>query len=202
MKLYFSPGACSLATHIVLHELGLPHTTVKVDMLTHTTEHGEDYYAINPRGYVPLLELNDGSRHTEVGALLQYLGDFDAAHRLLPAHGTREHLTVLEWLNFIGTELHKAFSPLWHKETPESFRQTTRAQLGKRFAEIEARLMRQPYLASDHFTVADAYAFTVINWCNFLGLSLHAYPQIQDYMARIIERPGVQQALRVEGMLK
>jgi len=203
MKLYYSSGACSLAPHIAAREAGVDLTLVKVDLTTHTlVEGGADYYGISPRGYVPLLEFDDGSRHTEAVALLQYIGDQDASHVLLPAYGSKERLAVIEWLTFVSTELHKTFAPLWKKETPDVTRQTARDNLAKRFAELDALFGKNAYLTGEHFTVADAYAFTIINWTNFLGLSLNAYPGLQAYMARVAARPQVQQALREEGLLK
>lgn len=203
MKLYYSSGACSLAPHIAAREAGVDLTLVKVDLTTHTlVEGGADYYGISPRGYVPLLEFDDGSRHTEAAALLQYIGDQDASHVLLPAYGSKERLAVIEWLTFVSTELHKTFAPLWKKETPDVTRQTARDNLAKRFAELDALFGKNAYLTGEHFTVADAYAFTIINWTNFLGLSLNAYPGLQAYMARVAARPQVQQALREEGLLK
>lgn len=203
MKLYYSSGACSLAPHIAAREAGLPFSLVKVDLTTHTlVEGGADYYSISPRGYVPLLELEDGSRHTEAAALLQYLGDQDKSHTLLPVYGSKERLTVIEWLTYISTELHKGFAPLWKKETPEAMRQIVRDNLAKRFAELNGVLEKHAYLTGANFTVADAYAFTIVNWTNFLGLSLNAYPHLQAYMARVAARPAVQEALRAEGLAK
>ncbi|MFZ5559944.1 MAG: glutathione transferase GstA [Pseudomonadota bacterium] len=202
MKLYYSPGACSLAVHIALNEAQQPHNLVKVDLRTHKTESGADFYAVNPRGYVPVLEFDDGSCHTEVAALLQYVGDRDPSRRLIPAYGDAQRFEVVAWLAFISSELHKTLGWLWKKEVPEEMRQLLRDKIGQRFAEIEARLAQQDYLVGDHFTVADAYAFTIINWCNFLQLSLESYPNIRAYLARIGERPAVQAALRSEGLLK
>lgn len=202
MKLYYSPGACSLAVHIALNEAQQPHSLVKVDLLTHKTESGADFYAVNPRGYVPVLEFDDGSRHTEVAALLQYVGDRDPSRRLIPVYGDAQRLEVVAWLAFISSELHKTLGWLWKKEVPEEMRQLLRDKIGQRFAEIEARLAQQDHLVGDHFTVVDAYAFTIINWCNFLQLSLQAWPNIRAYLARIGERPAVQAALRSEGLLK
>lgn len=202
MKLYYSPGACSLAVHIALIEAQQPHTLVKVDLITHKTEGGEDFYAINPRGYVPVLEYDDGTRHTEVAALLQYVGDRDPSRNLIPVYGDELRGHVVAWLSFVSSELHKTMGWLWKKEVPEAMRQIVRDKLGERFGEIEARLGQQQWLVGDHYTVADIYAFTIINWCNFLGIPLQAYPNIRAYMARIAERPAVQNALRAEGLLK
>ena len=202
VQLYYAPGACSLAVHIALRELELPFQATAVDLATHTTADGTNYYDISPRGYVPLLELADGSRHTEVGALLQYLADLDPAQTLIGAVGSARRLAVTEWVTFVGTELHKTFSPwLWHKETADSTRQAVKARIATRFAELDALLARQDHLAGD-FSIADAYAYTIINWSNFLMMTLVPYPNLQAYLARVAKRPLVQDALRAEGLLK
>ena len=202
MKLYFSPGACSLAVHIALREIDVNFDSVAVDLAKHTTADGADFYAISPRGYVPLLELDDGSRHTEVASLLQYVADLDPAQALIGAAGSARRLAVVEWLSFVSTELHKAFSPwLWHKETADSTRQAVSDKLATRFAELDALLSKQDYLAGD-YSVADAYAFTIVNWANFLALPLTAYPHLKTYLTRVSARPRVQEALRAEGLVK
>ena len=202
MKLYFSPGACSLAVHIALREIDVNFVSVAVDLAKHTTADGADFYAISPRGYVPLLELDDGSRHTEVASLLQYVADLDPAQALIGAAGSARRLAVVEWLSFVSTELHKAFSPwLWHKETADSTRQAVSDKLATRFAELDALLSKQDYLAGD-YSVADAYAFTIVNWANFLALPLTAYPHLKTYLTRVSARPRVQEALRAEGLVK
>lgn len=201
MKLYYAPGACSLAVHIALREVGVPFDLVKVGLARHTTETGASYLDISPRGYVPLLELADQSRHTEGAALLQYVADLDPERALIGPPGSRERLAVLEWLTFISTELHKGFSPwLWHKETADSTRQVARAKLAVRFAELDAVLSRSDFLAGA-YSVADAYGFTIVNWSNLLGIPLTAYPHLQAWMARVAARPQVQAALRAEGLL-
>lgn len=200
MKLYYAPGACSLAVHIALREVGATFELVKVDLATHTTEHGANFFDMAPRGYVPLLELADASRHSEGAALLQYVADLDATQALIGPPGSPRRLAVVQWLTFISTELHKGFSPwLWHKETAESTRQAVRARLATRFAELEAVLARSEFLAGD-YSVADAYGFTILNWANLLGLPLTAYPQVQAWMARVAARAAVQAALRAEGL--
>jgi glutathione S-transferase len=202
MKLYYSPGACSLAVHIALRELGLPFGLVKVDLATHTTEDGRNYYDISPRGYVPLLEIDDGSRHTEAGALLQYLADQGAGRMLIGEPGTARRLAVTEWVTFVGTELHKTFSPwLWHKETADSTRQAVKDKLATRFAELDARLAQRDWLAEE-FSIADIYGFTIVNWSNFLGIPLKAYPNLQAWMASVAARPQVREALIAEGLAK
>ena len=204
MKLYHSPGACSLAVHIALREAGQPFELNKVDLATHRLADGSDYHAINPRGYVPLLELDDASRHTEVAALLQYVGDLDRTHALLPQAApdtTLDRLAVVEWLGFVATELHKVFSPwLWHAETADSTKQASRDKLALRFAELDRHFAQRQWLALNRFTVADAYAFTILNWANFLRLDLKPYPNLRAYLARVAERPAVKAALVAEGL--
>ena len=202
MKLYFSPGACSLAVHIALREIDVNFDSVAVDLAKHTTADGADFHAISPRGYVPLLQLHDGSRHTEVASLLQYVADLDPGQALIGTAGSARRLAVVEWLSFVSSELHKAFSPwLWHKETAESTRQSVKGKLAMRFAELDALLAMQDYLAGD-YSVADAYAFTIVNWVNFLALPLTAYPHLKTYLARVSARPRVQEALRAEGLVR
>jgi len=201
MKLYYAPGACSLAVHIALREVGATFDLVKVDLARHITEAGANFLDISRRGYVPLLELADQSRHTEGAALLQYVADLDPARALIGQPGSRERLAVLEWLTFISTELHKGFSPwLWHKETADSTRQAARAKLATRFTELDAVLSRSDFLAGA-YSVADAYGFTIVNWSNLLGIPLTTYPHLQAWMARVAARPQVQAALRAEGLL-
>jgi glutathione S-transferase len=202
MKLYFSPAACSLSVHIALREAGLPVELQQVDLARHTLADGSDYRAINPRGYVPLLEFDDGSRHTEVAALLQYVGDQDPTRALLPADG-RERLAVVEWLGFVATELHKTFSPwLWHAETADSTRRDVRAKLATRFAELNERLATREWLALDRFTVADAYAYTIVSWAQILKLDLKPYPHLTAYLRRVAARPAVQAARLAEGLVR
>jgi glutathione S-transferase len=201
MKLYYAPAACSLAVHIALREVGASFEAQRVDLATHTLAgSGEDYLAISPRGYVPLLELDDGTRHTEAAALLQYVADLDPSQALIGKPGTPRRLAVVEWLTYVGTELHKVFSPwLWHKETADSTRQTVKKMLATRFAELDAWLATRPFLAGD-YSVADAYAFTIVGWSHLLGLPLTAYPNLLAYLARVKARPAVQGALRAEGL--
>jgi len=202
MKLYYSPGACSLAVHIALRETGRTFDAVKVDLARHVTDDGANYYDISPRGYVPLLQLDDGSRHTEAGSLLQYVADLDPAQALIGAPASARRLAVVEWTTFVGTELHKVFSPwLWHKETADSTRQAVKDKLAARFAELDALLAKQDFLAGA-FSIADVYAFTILNWTHFLGMSLAAHPSLQAYLQRVSQRPSVQAALRAEGLLK
>ncbi|SDD11861.1 glutathione S-transferase [Cupriavidus sp. YR651] len=207
MKLYYSPAACSLAVHIALREAGLPVTLARVDLIHHTLaepEHGtNDYYAINPRGYVPLLQLDDGSRHTEASALLQYIADQVPARNLLPQAGTEARLEAVRWLTLISTELHKVFSPwLWHKETAASTIEECKTKIHKRFAEIDQHLATREYLMGQQFTVADAYCFTIASWARLLHIPMNAYPSLQDYLSRVAARPAVQDAMRAEGLVR
>lgn len=202
MKLYFCSGACSLSVHIALREVGLPFEAVKVDLATHTLADGTNYYDISPRGYVPLLELDDGSRHTEASALLQFVADKDPQQKLIGAVGSTRRLAVTEWLAFVSSELHKTISPwLWVKDTADSTRTAVRERLAVRFKELDQRFARQDFLAGD-YSIADAYAFTVVNWVNVLSIPITAYPKLQAFLGRVSERPAVQAALKAEGLLK
>jgi glutathione S-transferase len=201
MKLYYSPGACSLAAHIVAREAGLALDLVKVDIPTHKTEKGEDYFKINPRGYVPALEIN-GELHTEVAALVQYLADQAPQSNLLPPAGSMERFKVQQWLAFVSSELHKTFSPwLFHAEAADSTKRAVRDKLATRFAELDALFATRSYLTSDTFTVADAYAFTIVNWSNFLKIDLTPYPHLSAFMARVAARPKVHEALKAERLI-
>jgi glutathione S-transferase len=202
MKLYYAPGACSLAVHIALREIGATFDSVAVDLARHVTADGADFHDISPRGYVPLLQLDDGSRHTEVASLLQFVADLDPTQALIGPAVSARRLMVVEWLTFVSTELHKVFSPwLWHKETADSTRRAVKAKLAERFAELDVLLSRQAFLAGE-FSVADAYAFTILNWANFLAIPLTPYPNLQAYLERVSQRPHVHAALAAEGLVK
>lgn len=202
MKLYFSPGACSLASHIALLEAGLPFATERVDLGKKVTASGADFRAVNPNGYVPALELDGGGVLTEGPAILQFIADQAPGAQLMPAAGTVERYRVIGWLNFIGTELHKNFSPLFNKAASEDMRTAGRTNLAHRFGYVARMLEGRAYLAGDQFSVADAYLFTVVNWSGFVGFDLSDWPLLQAHLARIAARPAVQQALRDEGLLK
>ncbi len=202
MKLYYYPGACSLAPHIVAREAGIPLTLEKVDLANRTTETGANYLAINPKGYVPALGLQDNSVLTEASAIIQYLADSQSAAGLAPAAGTIERYRLLEWLGFISTEIHKGFGPLWNPATPDAVKTATKERLATRFAYLDEALGKQPFLMGDKFTIADAYLFTVVNWTNFHGIDLSPFPNLQAFQARVSARPAVQQALEAEGLLK
>jgi glutathione S-transferase len=201
MKLYYSPGACSLAPHIALSEAGLTYDAVKVDLRKHQLADGTDYYTINPKGYVPLLELDDGQRLSEVAVILQYIADRKSGS-LAPALGTMERYRVMEWLNFIATELHKQFGPLWYPDTPEATRDKQRATLAKRFDYVAKTLAVQPYLTGDAFGIADAYLFTILNWAGMLKVDLSPWPALQKFLARVAARPQVHATLVAEGLAK
>lgn len=201
MKLYYSTGACSLAPHIALEELGLPYTTKRVDLKTHTLADGSDYYAINPKGYVPLLELDDGTRLSEVAVILQYVADRKPG-TLAPAFGSLERYRLMESLNFIATELHKQFSPLWYPTTPDATKEALHAKLATRFDYLAKTLAAQPYLMGDAFTIADAYLFTILNWAPMLKVDLAPWPVLGQYVARVAARPKVRATLVAEGLVK
>jgi glutathione S-transferase len=201
MKLYYAPAACSLAPHIALSEAGLPHELVRVDLRTHTLPDGRDYYAVNPKGYVPTLQLDDGSRLTEAAVVLQYIADRKPG-TLAPEFGSAERYHLMEWLNFIATELHKGFGPLWKPNTPDAYKAIVIENLGKRFDYIAPILEKQSFIAGHTFTIADAYLFTILNWTKGLKVDLSRWPALTRYLDRIAARPGVQQALREEHLLK
>jgi glutathione S-transferase len=202
MKLYFSPGACSLSPHIVLLETGLPFTTERVDLDKKQTARGADFRSINPKGYVPALELDDGSVLTEGPAIVQYLADQAPASKLLPAAGTIGRYRVQEWLNFVSAELHKNFGPLFNPAASEDMKEAARASITSRLAYVARELEGKHYLLGEQFTVADAYLFTVASWAGHIQLDLSDWPALQAYLARVGARPAVQQALRDEGLLK
>jgi glutathione S-transferase len=198
MKLYFSPGACSLASHITLREAGLAFEAEKVDLRSHKTAAGADFYAINPKGYVPALQLDDGSVLTEGAAILQYIADQKPAAQLAPAAGTMDRYRLQEWLSFIGSELHKGFSPLFSPATPEEIRVATRERLENRLGFADGRLAGRSYLMGERFTVADAYLFTVLSWTQPVGIDRAKWPALEAYYRRVGERSAVQAARDAE----
>ena len=200
MKLYFAPGACSLSPHIVLREAGLPFETMKVSTKTKKTDDGGDYLQVNPKGYVPTLELDDGQRLTEGPAIVQYIADKAPGSKLAPANGTLERYRLQEWLNFITSELHKQFSPLFNPATPDETKKQQVARLGGRYDWLNEQLTGKDYLMGNQFTVADAYLFTVLRWSGYAGLDLAKWPAVQQYVARVAARPHVQAALKAEGL--
>jgi glutathione S-transferase len=202
MKLYYAPGVCSLSPHIVLEEAGLKHGLVKTDIRAKTTEGGADYKQTNPLGYVPALELDDGTIMTEGPAIVQYIADKVPDKKLAPANGTAERYKLQSWLNFISSELHKSFSPLFNPAMPEEGKKIYRDRLAARFSHVDQHLAKNQYLMGNSFSVADAYCFTVLRWTSNLKIDLSPYPNIQAYMQRMEQRPAVQAAMKAEGLLK
>jgi glutathione S-transferase len=196
MKLYHSPGTCSLSPLIALNEAGIAFEPVLTSTRTHTLEDGTDYYGINPLGYVPLLELDDGTRLREGPAIVQYIADLAPLKNLAPASGTLQRYRLQEWLNFIGTEVHKAFSPLFDPAVPEEAKTINKERLKTRFAWLDKELAAKEYLMGEHFTVADGYLFAVVNWARPTRIDLTPYPNLQAWHARVGARPAVQAALQ------
>lgn len=202
MKLYYSPGACSLSPHIVLREAGLPVELVKVDLKSHRLASGADYTKLNAKGYVPALELEDGTLLTEGPAIVQYLADRVPQSGLAPANGTIERYRLQEWLNFLTSEVHKSFSPLFKPDALDAWKEAARDNLARRLTYVEQRLGDRPYLAGETFTVADAYLFTLLNWCQWTNVDLGRWPALKAHHERVAARPKVQEALRAEGLAK
>lgn len=200
MKLYFSPGACSLASHIALLEAELPFTADKVDMRTRQTSDGRDFRTVNPNGYVPSLELDNGEILNEGQAILQYIADQKPGAQLAPPPATMPRYRLLEWLSFISSELHKGFGPLLRPGGPEDAKTATRDKLGLRLGFVAQHLASRQYLVGDHFTVADAYLYTVLTWSRVAGIDLSAWPVLAAYRERIQQRPAVQAARAAEGL--
>lgn len=198
MKLFYFPGACSLSPHIVLREVGATFDLVKVDLATKKTESGEDYLKINPRGYVPALQLDDGSVLVEGPAIVQYLADQNPSAGLAPAPNDRKRYELQSWLTFIGTEVHKQFSPLFNPNSVETQKTASVQALKGRFAYLEKELSARLYLMGDKFSVADVYLFVVLSWASYVKLELS--PGLQAYVGRIAGRPAVQAALKAEGL--
>jgi glutathione S-transferase len=202
MKLYYSPGACSLASHIALCEAGTKFELVKAALATHTLADGTDYYTITAKGQVPLLELDDGARLSEGPAILQYIADHAPGTGLAPAAGTMERYRLMEWLNFITSELHKGYSPLFNSKMPQEAKEIFAARLKDKYKLVDARLEGQDYLMGKQFSVADAYLFTVTNWAATVGIDLSEFRNLEAFNARMKARPGVQEALKGEGLMK
>ena len=202
MKLYFSQGACSLSPHIVMHEAGLAFEAIPAPTKTHQLPDGTDFYSINPLGYVPYLTLDDGRSLHEGPAIVQYLADLVPEKKLAPANGTFERYKLQEWLTFIGTELHKSFSPLFNPAAPDATKEQAKQTLAKRLAWVDSELAGKDYLLGEQFTVADAYLFTVTNWARIVKVDLSTFANLLAYRTRVSERPGVQAAMRAEGLLK
>ncbi|WP_298209547.1 glutathione transferase GstA [Acidovorax sp.] len=202
MKLYYSPGACSLSPHIALNEAGLAYTPVLASTKSHKLQDGTDFYTINPLGYVPVLELPNGERLREGPAIVQYIADQVPDKQLAPANGTMARYRLQEWLTFIGTEVHKGFSPLFNPASPEETKTMARDNLRKRLQWVDGQLAGKQYLMGDQFTVADGYLFTVTNWAKLTHVDLSGLDHLVAYRERVGARPAVQAAMKAEGLLK
>jgi glutathione S-transferase len=200
MKLYYAPAACSLSPHIVLREAGLAFDMTRVDLATGKTESGADFSSVNPNGYVPVLVLDDGSLLMEGPAIVQYVADRVPEKKLAPPNGSMERYRLQAMLNFIATELHKAFGALFNPAAGDDSKKAARAQIAARFAYLQDQL-KGPYLFGDQFTVADAYLFTVLGWGKYCDIDIAAWPKLAEYAGRIAQRPAVQAALKAEGLV-
>ena len=200
MKLYYAKGACSLSPHIVLREAGIPFTLEKVDFASKKMSSGLDYLTVNPKGSVPALQIDDGRILTEGPAIVQYLADQKPDSGLAPRLGTFERYQLMEILNFITSEVHKGFSPLFNPKASADWKASAVASLGKQFDWLTAYLGSKTYLLGDSFTVADAYLFTVLNWTGHVGIDLSKWPKLNAFQSRIAERPKVQEAMKAEGL--
>ncbi len=198
MKLYYSPGACSLSPHIALYEAGLPHTAVLASTKTHQLQDGTDYYSINPLGYVPVLELDSGERLREGPAIVQYIADQAPDKQLAPPNGTLARYHLQEWLNFISSEIHKGFSPLFNPATPADYKKMAIERLQQRLQWLDGQLAGRPYLMGEQFTVADGYLFTVASWAKHVDVDIAALANLQAFLQRVGARPAVQAALQAE----
>lgn len=201
MKLYYSPGACSLSAHIALCESGLPFEAIPAPTKTHQLPDGTDYYTINPLGYVPLLQLDNGELLREGPVIVQYVADQAPEKALAPANGTLARYRLQEWLNFIGTELHKGFSPLFNPAVPAEAKGIFRERLESRLKWVDGELAGRDYLLGDTFTVADGYLFTVSGWAPRVGVATEGLAHLQAYRTRVAARPAVQAAMKAEGLL-
>jgi len=202
MKLYYSPGACSLSPHIVAREAGLPVELKKVNVKDKTIDGGGDYWKVNGRGYVPALELDDGHVLTEGPAIVQYLADRKPEAGLAPKAGSTERYQLQEWLNFLTSEIHKGFSPLFKPNTPEEYKKISKENLANRFDWLDKQIAGKDYLMGKTFTVADAYLFVLLNWTKFQSIDLARWPNLSAFQARVGARPKVQEALKAEGLVK
>jgi glutathione S-transferase len=200
MKLYYSPGACSLSPHIVLCEAELPYTLEKVDLSAKKTDAGADYLKVNPKGYVPAIELDDGQILTEGPAVVQYLADRVPEKKLAPPSGTMERYRLQESLNFTTSELHKAYGELFNKSAPEEWKDVVRKRIGARLDVAARQLAGKRYVLGDKFTVADAYFFTILRWSKWVDIDLTAWPDVANYVERVAGRPAVQFAMKEEGL--
>ena len=202
MKLYYSPGACSQAVHIVLHETGFSHDSIRVDLKAKTLEDGSDYLRINPKGAVPALDIGNGEVLTENAVILQYLGDRAGSSDMLPPLGDFRRYRVLEWLNFVATELHKGFGPLFNPAASEDSRQLARDMLARKFEYVERELGDGPYLMGERLTLPDAYLFVMLGWTRMSRIDLGGLPGLTAFRERLKQRPSVRQVLEFEGLVE
>jgi glutathione S-transferase len=202
MKLYFAPGACSLSPHIVLREAGLNVDLIQVDLREKKTKDGGDFTKINPKGQVPVLQTDDGETLTEGPVIVQYVADKAPGSKLAPPCGSKERYKVQEWLNFITSELHKTFGPIFRPTTPDAFKQISKDNIGGRFKWLNDHLASRQYLMGDTFTVPDAYLYVMTRWAERLEMDLNQWPNLKAYSARVAARPKVQEALKAEGLIK
>jgi len=202
MKLYYYPGACSMAPHIVLREAGYKFELEKVDLSAMKTASGEDFWKVNPKGYVPALKLDDGQILTEAGVILQYLADQKPHSGLAPKPGTMERYRLMELLNFIASEIHKSVGAFFHPQTAPEWKEKQLTLVGKRFDYLVSALDNKKYVMGDSFSVADAYLFTVLNWTRYHKIDISKWPKLKDYLASIIDRPAVRESMKAEGLLK
>lgn len=202
MKLYFSPGSCSLSPHIVLREAGHDFELEQVNNREKKTKSGQDYWGINAKGQVPVLELDNGERITEGAVIVQYLADLKPGAKLFPPAGTMERVRVMEWLNFIASELHKSFAPLFRPTTPDAFKDISKENLAKRFDWLEQHFASRPYLMGNEFTIADAYLFTILRWTGRVNIDMAKWPNLRAFMERVAARPKVHEAMVAEGLVQ
>ena len=202
MKLYYSPGACSQAPHIILHEAGLPHDSAKVDVRAKKLEDGSDYLQINPKGSVPALELDDGQVLTENAVILQYIADHAGAFELLPQPGDLRRYRVLEWVNFVATELHKSFGPLFNPAAGEETKQMARDLIAKKLDFVEQQIRDEPYLLGRQFTLPDAYLFVILGWTGKMRIDLDRWPRLAAFRERVAQRESAREVLAFEGLLE
>lgn len=202
MKLYFSPGACSLSPHIVLREAGVPFELEQVNLQTKKTKAGADFLAVNPKGQVPVLQLDNGDILTEGPAIVQYIADQKPESGLAPPNGSIARYHTQEWLNFVTSELHKVFAPLFRPNTPDEFVKITKETLASRFAFLDKHLANRPYLMGEKFTVPDAYCFVVTGWTRYKEIDLAPWPNLKAFLERVAARPKVQEAMKAEGLIK
>jgi glutathione S-transferase len=202
MKLYFSPGACSLSPHIALREADADFELEQVDLRSKQTKSGGDFRKVNPKGMVPVLALDSGDTLTEGPAIVQYIADQHPASGIAPPQGSIARYHLMEWLNFITSELHKSFTPLFKPTTPDEYKKMARDNLAERYTYLDEKLAGKNYLMGERFTVADGYAFTVTNWTRVLKIDLAPWPNVTAFMERVRARPKVQEAMKAEGLIK